>query len=274
MVIEDDLAVEDTAANWDLERARHWHLFSPPARPSPGELTIYAQAIAESQGDMILLGSTPELRLMAHQQGLHVTGYDRSSEVFEHLRPADIPSEQEDFVHGNWMELVYRGRGDLLLADGSLNMVPAELHPGLLDRIADMLQPEGRALIRVHLAAAPRYADAVGVFEGRRRGELAGGMFSATRTQLDMLFIDPVSDSVRFTEVATALAALHSQNLLSEDEHAAYAALAPFNRIELHYTRPERFEAQAAHRFSVRRLGAGGDYADHEQHPIYELRPL
>jgi hypothetical protein len=147
------------------------------------------------------------------------------------------------------------------------------MHPGLLDRIADMLRPDGRALIRVHLAAEPRYADAVGVFEGRRRGELAGGMFSATRTQLDMLFLDPDTDSVRFTEVASALAALHAQDLLRADEHAAYAALAPFNRIELHYSRRERFEAQAAEHFMVRLLGSGGDYADHEQHPIYELRP-
>ena len=271
-MIEDDLASADPAANWDLDRARNWHLFSPPARPSPGEAAIYSRAMAESQGDVILLGATPELRMLAHRQGMHVTGYDRSSEVFEQLRPADIPSAREDFVHGDWLAAAYRGRGDLLLADGSLNMVPAPMHSALLDRIAEMLKPDARALIRVHLAAAPRYADAVDVFEAHRRGELAGGVFSATRTQLDMLFLDPVSDSVRFAEVALALDALHSQNLLRADEHAAYAALAPFNRIELHYSRRERFESQAANHFIVRHLGGGGDYADHEQHPIYELR--
>ena len=68
---------------------------------------------------MILLGATPELRLLAHRQGMHVTGYDRSSEVFEQLRPADVPPAREDFVHGDWLTAANRGRGDLLLAHGS-----------------------------------------------------------------------------------------------------------------------------------------------------------
>lgn len=235
-------------------------------------MTLYTDGIPSAAGEAALLGATPELRQLLAERGWRVTGYDRSTHLFEQLRPTSVPAWQERFVQGEWQTIRDRACYDLLLADGSLNMVPAADQPIVLERMARMLRPGGRALVRVHLTRPPRYADTVTVFQAYRRGELAGDPFTATRTQLDMLWLDPASQSVRFPVVVDALDRLHKQGLLTDREHAAYAGLAPYNRIELHYAREEQLASQAGQWFSLRRLAGGGDYADHQQHPIYELR--
>ena len=163
----DDVDAAATRAGWCVERARHWHLFSAPARPSAGELAIYAAAVnAPDEQRVALLGATPELRSLAAARGLCVTAYDRSADVFAMLRPADVSQEAERVVEGEWTDIADRNCYALVLADGSLNMVAKAQQPHVLERIAEMVCSGGRALMRVHLAEPPRYADATAVFEG------------------------------------------------------------------------------------------------------------
>lgn len=263
----------NTGANWDLKRARHWHLFLPPARPSAAELELYDQAVITLRGRAALLGSTPELRLLAWRHGLELTAFERSRAVFDVLRPEPVPAASETLVEGDWLHTLGTERAfDMVMADGALNMLPRERHAELLEGIAGLVRPGGTVLLRVHLRRPPRYGSAVEVFGAYRRGELAGPVFSATRTQLDMLWLDPVTSSVRFEVVAEELAALHAAGKLGDEEFAAYHHLAPYNRIELHYTSRVELEAMAQTWFDLSCLGSGNDYADHSQHPIYVLR--
>lgn len=224
------------------------------------------------QGKAALLGATPELRTLAHQNNIALTAYDKSSEIFEQLRPEPIPTESETLIQGDWLQTMDSRKYDLALADGSLNMLTKAQQSEFIERIANMLRPGGIALIRIHLKMPPRYRTPIEVFEAFRYGKLTGPVFSATRTQLDMLWLDPETDSVQFAEVASKLEKLYTEGHLRTEEYSAYSTLAPYNRIELHYTRRELFEAIASKWFNLRHMGSGHDYADHQQHPIYELR--
>jgi len=262
----------DTVTNWNLLRAKHWHLFMPPARPSAGELKIYARKITAMQGEAALLGATPELRTLAHQNNIALTAYDKSRAVFDQLRPEPIPVASETLIQGDWLQTIDSRKYDMALADGSLNMLAKSEQPELIERIADMLRPGGIAVVRIHLKMPPRFRNPIEVFEAFRYGKLTGPVFSATRTQLDMLWLDPETDSVKFSEVASELEKLYTKGHLRTEEYSAYSTLAPYNRIELHYSRREPFEAMASKWFDLHYMGSGHDYADHEQHPIYELR--
>lgn len=259
-------------SNWDLLRTRHWHLFLPPARPSAGELEIYGRVIKTMNGKAGLLGSTPELRMLAYQHGLKITAYDKSGDIFDQLRPDSVPVESETLIERDWLVTVADQCHDLVLADGSLNMLPKDEQPKLIERIANALRPGGVALIRIHMKIPPRYHTPTEVFEAFRLGKLTGPVFSATRTQLDMLWLNPDTDSVRFSDVTAELERLYSEGHLRDEEYSAYSALAPYNRIELHYSRREVFETTVTKWFDLRYLDSGRDYTDHEQHPVYVLR--
>ena len=224
------------------------------------------------QGEAALLGATPELRTLAYQNNIALTAYDKSRVIFDQLRPDLIPIKSETLIQCDWLQIMDNQKYDLVLADGSLNMLAKSQQPELIEKIADMLRPGGIALVRIHLKMPQRYRTPIEVFEAFRDGKLTGPVFSATRTQLDMLWLDPETDSVKFSEVASELEKLYTEGHLRTEEYSAYSTLAPYNRIELHYSRREPFEAMASKWFDLHYMGSGHDYADHEQHPIYELR--
>ena len=261
---------------WDAERARAWHLFLPPARPSPGEVAIYERALRQELDrrvpECLLLGSTPELRSLAHRHGCPLRCVDRNGEVFRILAGMVEPSGPEEFQECDWLEMPDGPTADVVFADGSMNMLPLARHVPFLDKLRAAVRPGGLAMLRVHLLRAPRFADAEAVFEWYRRRPRPAAVFSTTRTHLDMLWMDRERQAVDFVDVHGRLRALHERGAIHNDEFEAYDRLVAFNRITLHYARRRDFERDVQRRFRIEGVVRGRDYAADEQHPVYLLR--
>ena len=183
--------------NWNEERARHWHLFTPPARPSPGDVAIYEQEIRAATrvgaSPWLILGCTPELRVLARAHAREAVCVDWNEAVYRVLGEAVGQGARESLLCADWLGATIERPVDLVLADGSLNMLPRERHDEMLAKIAGFLAPGGVALVRVHVATPPRLATAARVFEDFRARRTGEGLFTATRTDLDMLWLDPES---------------------------------------------------------------------------------
>jgi hypothetical protein len=260
---------------WDERRARAWRRFLPPARPSPGELSVYEDALFREESEAplhcILLGSTPELRSLVHRHAYRLTVIDWNEAVFRALSPMVDPPGEERFHPANWLELEPL-EVDVALGDGSINMLPVKDHPALLQRVRDVLRPGGLAALRVHVLRPPVFASPAAVFEWYRSSGQREPIFTATRTHLDALWFDAPSQSLDLRGVHERLRALHRSGELRDEELEGYEMLANYDGITLHYSRHEEFLEQARRWFDVEGVRSGGDYTGHASHAVYLLR--
>lgn len=262
--------------HWNLKRARAWKHFMPPARPSPGEVSIYARTVEEeAQGNRVrclLLGSTPELRSTIHARGHDLVCVDRDELVFRTLTGMVEHPGEELFVKSDWMDMHFEPSFDIILADGSMNMLPHSLHQRFIRNMHAALRVGGLAAQRCHLIAPPVFHEPVAVFEWYRSTCSGKPIFTSTRTHLDMLWLDKESGALDFVEFHRKIRQMYEEGKISDEEHAAYARLLEFNRITLYYSRKSEFEEQVLPFFRIEGIWNGNDYACHEQHPVYLLR--
>jgi hypothetical protein len=249
-------------------------LFEPPARPSAAEVAIYAErAGQEAPGSdgWLLFGSTPEIRSLAARRGRPLVCIDSDPAVFRALGALVDSEGPHELVAGDWLEVDIDGRFDVAFADGSLNMLPRTAHAPFLRRVHALLADGGLALLRVHVASPPRFAQAAEVFAWHRE-HTSGSLFSRTRTDLDMLWLDPDTLTVDFGDYHRRIHELHRRGEIRDAEREAYDRLLDFNRIRLHYTTREEFERLTAEIFEIEHVFTGDDYFGAGNHPVYALR--
>lgn len=265
---------------WDEERAKNWHLFMPPARPSKGEVGHYERAVlsilSECPGDLLttwaLFGATPEIRSLAAKYKRELLCIDRDAGVFDALRSLVHPRYSEKFICSEWLAAEISQKVDVVFADGSINMLPLPDHVDFLKKISGVLNNRGWALLRVHLMGPPRFSSPAEVFEWYRASHLKEPVFSATRTYLDMLWVEPETLKLSFVEFHKKIQKLYDDKLMTPEEFIAYNQLLQFNKINLYYTTRESFEGLAMQYFHIEGVHFGGDYIGHQQHPVYVLR--
>ncbi len=266
---------KDTQSNWNVERARNWHLFMPPARPSKGEMAHYERVVlSEAKSDSnrwALLGSTPEIRSLASKYQRELLCIDNNADVFEALRSMVEFPYSEIFICSDWLNAQVPRPVDIVFADGSINMLPLSKHEELLKKIYDILNPQGLALLRVHLVGPPKFSSPQEVFKWYRTSKIDEPVFSATRTHLDMLWIDPETLKLNFSEYHKKIQQLYDNKFITVEEFDGYNRLLQFNRIDLYYTKREFFEHSALNYFQIESLSYGNDYSGHMNHPLYFL---
>lgn len=266
----------NTQSNWNEERAKNWNLFMPPARPSEGEMVQYEEIVIRNgkanDARWALLGATPEIRSLAARCKIELLCIDKNAYVFEALKSMVKPQFSESFLCGNWLDVNVPKPVDVVFGDGSLNMLHTEKHASFVKMVYHMLHPKGLALLRVHLAEPPKFSTPHEVFEWRRIHNPQERIFSATRTHLDMLWMEPETLVIRFVYYHKKICQLYEDNLMTQDEFQAYNQLLKYNKIELFYTTRERFEDLISDYFSIEGVYCGDDYSMDSQHPIYALR--
>jgi SAM-dependent methyltransferase len=263
--------------NWNIRRAANWHLFLPPARPSGNEMSHYERvALSEgsSESDIwALLGSTPEIRSLASEHGKRLVCIDTNEEVYKVLHSMVNPaSYAEIFIGSDWLHVDLPASIDIVFADGSINMLPPNKQEQLISATHRMLKPEGRALFRIHVVEPPTLSTPQEVFEWYRANRTTEPVFSATRTHLDMLWMDRETLCLNFSDFHRRIQALFDNQEITFEEYQAYNSLLEYNKIDLYYIRREQFETWCKGRFVIEEVIYGNDYSCKTNHPLYVLR--
>jgi hypothetical protein len=258
-----------TKGTFDLAMAERWGRYRPPARPSAGDLAIY-RSLMQAPVRTLLLGATPEIRSLAHQLGHRLTIVDRSEDVYRALTSMVEPLGAEEFRCGDWLEAACGEQFDLVVGDGSLNMLPLHLHARFIDHVAARTKPGARALLHVHLVREPVFATAEAVFERFREG--SQHIYTATKLHLSMLMLDRETGEVSNADVWTTILELHARGAIDESTFCALRDILEGDALSVHFVHESRFRELVAPLFDVESVHCAGNYELHEAKPIYCLR--
>lgn len=263
----------DTREGWsspfDRDMAARWHRYRPPARPSASEVRLYEE-LMRVPADTLLLGATPEIRSLAHRYGHRLTAVDMNAEVFAGLQRLVSPPGRESFVCANWLEMELGAAFDLVVGDGSINMLPPGEHVPFIERVAAHTRPGGLAALHVHLLVPPPLPTVEEVF--RKCGGGPGHIYEKTRHYLCLLWADPETGEVRNAACWHRLQQLRAEGVISEGDFAALREILEFDRLSVFFIRPERFRELVAPYFSIEAKLVADDYASAWVKPLFLLR--
>lgn len=155
------LLTEERGHYWEYWQ---WRFIGWGKIGSPWRMTAEEQACYEAQlqsigrgASVLILGATPELRILAARAGACVTCADFSVPMLERMgveaeRAVPGAARRESWFVGDWLALPFPGNHfDLALGDMVLPFVGRGDRAAFLDRIARALKPGGRFLTRVHV---------------------------------------------------------------------------------------------------------------------------
>jgi hypothetical protein len=251
--------------------AERWHLYKPPARPSAGDVAIYESFMAEP-ARTLLLGSTPEIRSLARRYRHRLTAVDVNEQVYHAL--AELVThpggEKASFVCRDWLQMDLGEEFDLVIGDGSINMLPPQTHETFLERLAAHMRPGQVLLLRAYVMDEPRIQTAEAVFERAR--ELREDLYTATKIHLSLLWLDRETGEMSNALFWTKLQELHGQGVTTAEEHRSLGTIFAHDSLSVYFLSRPRFEAQTAPYFSLQDILYAGDYESHELKPIFCLR--
>lgn len=259
------------ACAFDREMAERWHLYRPPARPSPGDIAIYESFMCE-RARTLLLGSTPEIRSLARRYGHDLTAVDLDERVYRALEGlVDAPGgEAERFVSCDWLEMELRAKFELIIGDGSINMLPPHRHTRLFERLARHSEPGSLLLLRAYLLDEPRFSTPGEVF-ARFRGT-KDDLYTATKIHLSLLWVDRETGEMSNAVFWANLQALHDRGVTTEDEHRELARIFAEDTLSVYFVKRADLEEQVSPYFVLEDTLTAGDYESHELKPILCLR--
>lgn len=258
------------------QQGLQWARRKPPARPSAGDLAQYEATLPNESAlgyppCCLILGCTPELRSLAHRRGLRVVCADSDGLMFEAMGSMVEPRRREEFLHTDWFDISGDRLYDIVLGDGSFNMVPAMRHGDLFDAIARVTGPGATVALRVHLQTAPPFASIEEIVAWYRRKHRGQPFFPTIRTPLYMLLMhEQATEVIETGDIDALFVSLRAKGILTDEEFGSRMPMS----VTLHFARAGAFERLASRWFAVERIRYGADYGFAENHPIYVLRRM
>lgn len=128
-------------------------------RPPEDNLKIHENHIRlikdEEDPNVLVLGATPELRMIALENRCRVTAVDESmiiiNAMYDFMDYSNVSEDREVIIKSDWLNMPLEMHNyDLAIGDGSLNELSTlEDYEKLLIKIKDLLKPYGYFSIRI-----------------------------------------------------------------------------------------------------------------------------
>ena len=136
---------------WDKKLAKEWGKYKPPSRPSSGEIRIYESYIRElpRKSKILIMGSTPELRDLTAKYKIDTTICDWSEDVYRALKLLVKHKAKETFIRGDWREMNFGEKFDMIIGDCSTTVVPYKDLDTVISNVSRNLVPNGLAIQRI-----------------------------------------------------------------------------------------------------------------------------
>ncbi len=248
----------------------------PPRRPSDITMNIYEQAVQQERSKNSaaiwgLLGCTPEIRTLAGKYKSKLICIDHDPDVFSAYLPLCKPSEYEEFLYSDWLELDNYNNFDLVFGDGSMSMLPIAYHQDFLKSVYQILKPGGLAILRIFTYGKSVFENPEDILEWYQKNMLQTQIDFATMFYFNFLWIDPVTLRTSPDTVKTNFKQLLNKDFLKDTGFREMEQI-DYGRVHLQYTLKELFESQAANYFQIESINYPEDYPDYRNTPMYCLR--
>jgi len=143
-------------SDWSIA-LQNWDKYTSPFRPSFGDIKNYSDTLKQykTKKNILLLGSTPEIREVLSKLNSSVTIADFSFEMILGMLSfgKKIVQDQENWIKINWMDLnkfLKSNCFDLIIGDLVLRNIESNFQSKFLNDISKLLKPKGKIITRIH----------------------------------------------------------------------------------------------------------------------------
>ncbi len=124
-----------------------WGKMGPPLVPSEGECRITKGFIKKGRPRILILGSTPQFRDLAHSLGAQVTCIDMNLDMLTsmvELMKYSRKASQEAWIRANWLQAPLKENyWDYVMGDWVISNIPLKIQPLFFKKISLLLRPGG-----------------------------------------------------------------------------------------------------------------------------------
>jgi hypothetical protein len=111
--------------------------------------------------NILILGATPELRILALKHDCRVTAVDTNmiiiNAMYEFMDYTQVDESKEIIVKSNWLNMpLKRHSYDLILGDGSFNELTIDNYENLMVKLKQLLKPHGYVSTKIIFAPPNR----------------------------------------------------------------------------------------------------------------------
>jgi len=257
-----------TEIDFDQEIAQVWSRYKPPIRPSMEDIKIY-ESIMNQKAKTLLLGATPEIRSLAHQYEHDLTAVDISEPMYYDLDSLVYPKGNSRFICCDWVTMDLGEQFDLVIADGSINMLHPQQHQRFMENVAKHMTPNGLFVLHVHLIGTKKFKTVKNLFQWARGSDQH--VFSTTKLYMDQLVIDS-NQLISNGEYLNKIRELDYENSLTEEDYQAYDGIMSGDDCDIYHCRRHDMDHLMTTYFEVEDTLYATDYGYHEIKPFYCLR--
>lgn len=142
---------------WSRELANQWAKWTPPDRPSEGEIKVYEEFLQrvlakKKKAHVIVLGSTSEFRDLFSKYNLPATVVDYAQENYYALGSLmKRKPYKETLVVKDWRTMKLKEKYDLILGDFCINVLPKEDQNVFIKNLAHHLSKEGLCMLKTFI---------------------------------------------------------------------------------------------------------------------------
>jgi hypothetical protein len=144
----------ESKKTWVSSLARSWNKWTPPDRPSPGEMAVYEEVLQgmlkkNKKPAIAVLGSTSEFRDLAAKYKLPCTVIEYNPTNYDALGSLMKRKKfKEKLVVGDWRTFKTPARFDLMLGDFCLNVILKKDVEAFVKNIERHLTPTGVCMLK------------------------------------------------------------------------------------------------------------------------------
>jgi hypothetical protein len=262
---------------WDKRIAVDWKWIIPPSSPSLTELVVFDRYLGQlpRAANVLILGSTPELRDLCFFHGLTATVVDYNPDTFRILGRYRRHPDVSRLVVQDWRTMAPDRAYDAVVGDLALNMVSVPEQALVMDNIARALAAGGllihRAWVRKGERYSPRSATLASIFEERASLRPNANCFYTLALPLIFHYFNGQEQSINVQDVLRGLEAACTEGLVGAD------CLDQFRQCWHRYLMPNwiqtsvDFETMMNQRLTTVAIEHGEDFY-REFCPIYVMR--
>jgi hypothetical protein len=174
---------DSEAKSLEMEFAAKWLTMKEPMRPSAEVRAVYDEWVGNTKAEhpdpeVLILGSTAELRDIVLAHGIRPVCVDRSRRIWEAMKGSMSRQGEEAFIEADWLTMPEDQQYDLVLGDGSMVMLQQEQVEPFVRRVYALLKKDGvtvqRVGARTRSIPVEAFVDAVAQY---RRGDYGVSLY-------------------------------------------------------------------------------------------------
>jgi len=139
---------------WTQNLAKSWGKWTPPDRPSPGEMKVYEDILKKillkkKKPNVLVFGSTSEFRDLYAKYKLSCTVVDYRKENYEAMGTLmKRKKHKETLITKDWRTVSPKQKFDLIVGDFCINVLSKKDQPKFIKNISKMLKTDGLCMLK------------------------------------------------------------------------------------------------------------------------------